>query len=63
MFNDFFVQCVDAPDMLMEYMNKIFHSYLYKFVVMFIDDILVYSKTDNEHARHLRIGLEVLQEK
>ena len=44
-------------------MNRIFHSYLDKFVVVFIDDILVYSKTEEEHAEHLRIVLKTLREK
>jgi hypothetical protein len=35
----------NAPGVFMEYMNRIFHSYLDRFVVVFIDDILVYSKT------------------
>ena len=47
----------------MEYMNRIFHPYLDSFVVVFIDDILVYSKSEEEHAEHLRIVLEVLKEK
>lgn len=37
----------------MEYMNRIFHSYLDHFVVVVIDDILVYSQSDEEHAEHL----------
>ena len=47
----------------MEYMNRIFHEYLDKFVVVFIDDILVYSKSEEDHAEHLRIMLSVLKEK
>lgn len=35
----------------MEYMNKIFLTYLYQFVVVFIDDILIYLKSDEEHLR------------
>jgi hypothetical protein len=38
-------------------MNKVFIEYLDKFVVVFIDDILVYSKTKEEHAQHLRMVL------
>jgi hypothetical protein len=53
----------NAPGVFMEYMNRIFHSYLDKFVVVFIDDILVYSKTEEEHAEHLRIVLKTLREK
>jgi len=47
----------------MEYMNRIFHAYLDRFVVVFIDDILIYSKTEEEHAEHLKIVLQVLKEK
>lgn len=46
----------------MEYMNKIFHQYLNKFVVVFIDDILIYSKTDEMHVEHMGLVLEILQE-
>jgi len=47
----------------MEYMNRIFHAYLDCFVVVFIDDILVYSKSEEEHVEHLKIVLHVLKEK
>jgi len=53
----------NAPGVFMEYMNRIFHPYLDQFVVVFIDDILVYSKSEEEHAEHLRIVLQVLKEK
>ena len=43
-------------------MNNIFSKYLDKFVLVFIDDILVYSKSKEEHKEHLRILLQVLQE-
>jgi hypothetical protein len=43
-------------------MNKVFMEYLDKFVVVFIDDILVYSKTVEEHAKHLRLVLQKLRE-
>ena len=42
-------------------MNSIFSKYLDKFVVVFIDDILVYSKTKEEHEEHLRIVLQTLR--
>jgi hypothetical protein len=42
-------------------MNNIFSQYLNKFVVVFIDDILVYSKTEEEHDEHLRIVLQTLR--
>ena len=43
-------------------MNNIFSKYLDKFVLVFIDDILVYSKSKEEHEEHLRIVLRVLRE-
>ncbi|XP_058740934.1 uncharacterized protein LOC131613264 [Vicia villosa] len=52
----------NAPGVFMEYMNRIFHSYLNQLVVVFIDDILIYSNSDEEHAGHLRIVLQVLKE-
>ena len=46
----------------MDLMNRVFSSNLDQFVVVFIDDILIYSKSDREHAEHLRIVLQTLQE-
>jgi hypothetical protein len=43
-------------------MNKVFMEYLDKFVVVFIDDILVYSKIEEDHEEHLRLGLQKLRE-
>jgi len=42
-------------------MNKVFMEYLDKFVVVFIDDILVYSKNEEEHEEHLRLVLQKLR--
>jgi len=53
----------NAPVVFMDYMNRIFRPFLDKFVVVFIDDILIYSKTQEEHAEHLRLVLGVLREK
>jgi len=53
----------NAPTVFMDYMNRIFRPFLDKFVVVFIDDILIYSKTQEEHAEHLRLVLGVLREK
>ena len=43
-------------------MNKVFMEYLDKFVVVFIDDILIFSKSEEEHEQHLRLVLEKLRE-
>lgn len=53
----------NTPGVFMEYMNRILHDYLDRFVVVFIDDILIYSKSEEEHAEHLKIVLQVLSEK
>jgi hypothetical protein len=47
----------NAPAYFMYLMNKVFIEYLDKFVVVFIDDILVYSKTVEKHEEHLRLVL------
>ncbi|KAK1684386.1 hypothetical protein QYE76_045234 [Lolium multiflorum] len=52
----------NAPAIFMNLMNKIFMKYLDKFVIVFIDDILVYSKDKEEHAKHLKIVLQTLRE-
>nr|GEZ22437.1 putative reverse transcriptase domain-containing protein [Tanacetum cinerariifolium] len=52
----------NAPAVFMDLMNHIFHEYLDKFVIVFIDDILVYSKMKEEHEEHLRIVLRTLRQ-
>jgi hypothetical protein len=47
----------NAPDYFMYMMNKVFMEYLDKFVVVFIDDMLVYSRSEEEHERHIRLVL------
>jgi hypothetical protein len=42
-------------------MNAIFREYLDKFVIVFLDDILIYSKSEEEHKQHLRMVLQVLR--
>jgi hypothetical protein len=46
----------------MNLMNSVFMDYLDKFVVVFIDDILIYSRNEEEHADHLRMVLPRLRE-
>ena len=53
----------NAPMVFMDYMNCIFHEYLDQFVVVFIDDILVYSRSIEEHREHLRVVLQTLKER
>ncbi len=50
----------NAPAYFMYMMNKVFMEYLDKFVVVFIDDILVYSRSEEEHEGHLRLVLQKL---
>jgi hypothetical protein len=45
----------NAPTYFMNLMNKVFMVYLNKFVVVFIDNILIYSKNDGDHGKHLRL--------
>jgi len=52
----------NAPVVFMEAMNRMLHPYLDVFVVVFIDDILVYSKTKEEHEVHLSLVLDKLRE-
>jgi hypothetical protein len=52
----------NAPVVFMCLMNGIFREYLDKFVIVFLDDILIYSKSEEEHEKHLRMVLQVLRE-
>ncbi|KAL5549643.1 hypothetical protein UlMin_004874 [Ulmus minor] len=51
----------NAPAAFMDLMNRVFVKYLDKFIIVFIDDILVYSKTPEEHKEHLRRELNMRQ--
>jgi hypothetical protein len=51
----------NTPAYFMYLMNKVFMEYLDKFVVVFIDDILIFSKTEEEQEKHLRLVLEKLR--
>ncbi|KAA3465936.1 DNA/RNA polymerases superfamily protein [Gossypium australe] len=53
----------DAPAVFMDLMNQIFRPYLNIFVVVFIDDILIYSRDESEHVKRLRIVLQTLRDK
>ncbi|XP_070663891.1 uncharacterized protein [Malus domestica] len=52
----------NAPATFMRLMNEVFQQYLDKFVIVFIDDILVYSKSKADHIRHLNLVLKKLRE-
>ena len=52
----------NGPAFFMDLMNRVFRPFLDKFIIVFIDDILVYSKTREEHANHLRMVLKTLEE-
>ena len=51
----------NAPVAFMDLMNRVCRPMLDKSVIVFIDDILIYSKTEEDHANHLREVLEVLR--
>ncbi|GJT20381.1 putative reverse transcriptase domain-containing protein [Tanacetum coccineum] len=51
----------NAPAVFLDLMNRVCKPYLDKFVIVFIDDILIYSRNEEEHANHLRIILELLR--
>ncbi|GJT90629.1 putative reverse transcriptase domain-containing protein [Tanacetum coccineum] len=53
----------NAPAVFMDLMNRVCKPYLDKFVIVFIDDILIYPRNKEEHANHLRIILELLKKK
>ena len=53
----------NVPTAFMDLMNRVFRPYVDQFVMVFIDDILVYSKDAQEHEQDLRIVLEKLREK
>ena len=53
----------NAPAAFIDLMNRVFSSYLDKFVIVFIDDILVYSGSPEKHVEHLRTVLQILRER
>jgi hypothetical protein len=53
---------LNAPVVFMCLMNGVFIKYFDKFVIVFLDDILIYSKSEEEQEKHLRMVLQVLRE-
>ena len=51
----------NTPAVLVDLMNRVFKLYLDQFVVVFIHELLIYSRTLEEHTHHLKIVLEVLR--
>ncbi|WMV32963.1 hypothetical protein MTR67_026348, partial [Solanum verrucosum] len=52
----------NAPAAFMDLMNRVFKQYLDLFVIVFIDDILIYSRNEEEHTYHLRVVLQTLKD-
>ena len=50
----------NAPAVFMNLINQVFEDYLDKFVIVFIDDVLMYSKNKEDHTEHLRLVLQRL---
>ena len=53
---------MNAPAVFIDLMNRVFKPFLDKFVIVFIDDILIYSKTEEEYKKYLQIALQVLRD-
>jgi len=52
----------NGPTTFMDLMNRVFRPHLDKFVMVFINDILIYSKIEEDHVEHLRTMLQILRE-
>ena len=52
----------NAPAAFMDLMHRVFQPYLDQFVVVFMDDILIYSQSERKHEDHLRIVLQLLRD-
>ena len=52
----------NVPAAFMDLMHKVFQPYLDQFVVVFMDDILIYSQSEEEHEDHLRVVLQLLRD-
>nr|GEX01257.1 putative reverse transcriptase domain-containing protein [Tanacetum cinerariifolium] len=51
----------NAPAVFMDLLQRVYKHYLDKFMIVFIDDILIYSKDEEEHEEHLKVILEFLK--
>ena len=52
----------NAPAAFMDLMHRVFHPYFDRFMVVFVDDILIYSETEEDHEDHLRVVLQTLRD-
>ena len=52
----------NGPAAFMNLMHRVFQPYLDQFVVVFVDDILIYSQSEEEHEDHLRVVLQILRD-
>ena len=52
---------MNAPAAFIDIMKRVFHEYFDSFIIVFIDDILIYSMTKEEHEQHLRLTLQALR--
>ena len=55
-------ELTNAPAAFMDLMHRVFQPYLYQFIVVFMDDILIYSQSEEEHEAHLRVVLQILRD-
>ena len=53
---------MNALTTFMDLMHRVFQPYLDRFVVVFVDDILIYSKSEEDHEHYLRVVLQTLRE-
>jgi hypothetical protein len=54
---------INAPATFMDLINRVFNNFIDKFVMVFLDDILIYSKSKAKHEEHLKAVLQTLREK